>query len=105
MLGCLRGEINANEPVVEEKKNDAKTQPFARFETEDIRFMYCTEFIVQRSNDKDPALLMQFLSTIGDSAVVVDDEELIKVHVHTNEPGEVITKALGYGSLLRLMES
>ena len=73
---------------------------FAKFDTEaDIRFPYCTEFIVAKENDKSVELLRSYLSSIGDSAVVLDDEELIKVHVHSDRPGEVLTEALTYGSL------
>ncbi len=74
---------------------------FAKFDTEaDIHFPYCTEFIVQKDSEKSVDLLRSFLSSIGDSAVVLDDEELIKVHVHTDRPGDVLTEALTYGSLL-----
>ena len=74
---------------------------FTRFDTEeDIHFPYCTEFIVQKDNEKSVDQLRTFLSGIGDSAVVLDDEELIKVHVHTDRPGDVLTEALTYGSLL-----
>ena len=72
---------------------------FDKFETEDIRFTYCTEFIVAKENDKSVDLLRSFLNAIGDSAVVLDDEELIKVHVHSNQPGDVLTEALTYGAL------
>ena len=65
-----------------------KASAAGSFET-DIRFTYCTEFIVgrEKGNDRDPLLLRAFLETIGDCVVVVDDEEIIKVHVHTNDPG------------------
>ena len=65
-----------------------------------INFTYCTEFIVEKENDNDPAKLRAFLESIGDCVVVVDDEEIIKVHVHTNQPGDAITKGLTYGSLI-----
>ena len=73
---------------------------FTEFETEDILFTYCTEFIVGRQNDKSVDLLRDFLGSRGDSVVVVDDDELIKVHVHSNEPGVILTEALTFGSLL-----
>ena len=67
------------------------------FET-DIRFTYCTEFIVNRSvPDKDPMALRAFLESIGDCVVVVDDDEIIKVHVHTNDPGRALHEAIEYG--------
>ncbi|MBO5253040.1 MAG: DAK2 domain-containing protein [Clostridia bacterium] len=67
-----------------------------------ITFTYCTEFIVGRDPDvkTDPNELRMFLETIGDSVVVVDDDEIIKVHVHTEQPGDALTKGLTFGSLL-----
>ena len=73
---------------------------FSSFNTEDITFSYCTEFIISRENDLDPELLRTFLSELGDSLVLVDDEEIIKVHVHTNHPGTALEKALEYGSFV-----
>lgn len=65
---------------------------------EEIKFTYCTECIITKSSDsRDPASLRAYLETIGDCVLVVDDEEIIKVHVHTNNPGKVIEKALEYG--------
>lgn len=65
---------------------------------EEILFNYCTECIITKSQDsRDPASLRAYLETIGDCVLVVDDEEIIKVHVHTNNPGNVIEKALEYG--------
>ena len=73
---------------------------FADFDTDDITFTYCTEFIIQRENDNDPEKLRQFLSSLGDSLVLVDDEEIIKVHVHTNDPGKALHEAIDYGSFV-----
>ncbi len=73
---------------------------FSDFKTEDITFSYCTEFIISRENDKDPEQLRAFLSTLGDSLVLVDDEEIIKVHVHTNDPGTALHEAISYGSFV-----
>ena len=67
---------------------------------EEINFTYCTEFIVSKENDKEPSELRAYLETIGDCVVVVDDDEIIKVHVHTDAPGEAITKGLTFGSLV-----
>ncbi len=73
------------------------------FETE-ITFTYCTEFIVNRNPDcdKQPSDLRAYLETIGDCVVVVDDEEIIKVHVHTDHPGNAIENALTHGALVHL---
>ena len=73
---------------------------FSAFNTEDITFGYCTEFIVSREKEGDIPALRSFLNGMGDSLVLVDDEEIIKVHVHTNEPGTVLQKALEYGPLI-----
>ena len=73
----------------------------AEFETE-ITFTYCTEFIVKKAGETDPKLLRAYLETIGDSCVVVDDDDIIKVHVHTDHPGNAIEKGLTFGSLINL---
>ena len=97
MLCALRGEdVVAPEGGVEVK--DAAS--FDDFNTEDITFTYCTEFIISRENDLDPEKLRDFLSSLGDSLVLVDDEEIIKVHVHTNDPGKALHEAMDYGSFV-----
>ncbi len=73
----------------------------AEFEGE-ITFTYCTEFIVKKSGECDPNLLRAYLETIGDSCVVVDDDSIIKVHVHTDHPGKAIEKGLTFGSLINM---
>jgi len=65
-----------------------------------INFTYCTEFIIHKENDRDPAELRAFLETIGDCVVVVDDDEIIKVHVHTDNPGNALTCGLTFGTLV-----
>ena len=66
---------------------------------QDIEFAYCTEFIVGRDPKckLDPLSLRAYLESIGDCVVVVDDEEIIKVHVHTNHPGKALEEAIKYG--------
>lgn len=74
-------------------------------DTADIRFGYCTEFIinVEKHYDDDTELeFKSYLESIGDSIVVVSDEDVVKVHVHTNDPGLAIQRALTYGSLSRM---
>jgi len=74
---------------------------FESFETEDIRFAYCTEFIAEKKDRRrSVGKLRNFLQNIGDSAVVVDDDEIVKVHVHTNSPDRVLGEALKFGPLL-----
>jgi len=98
MLSALRGEdIVAPEGTGTDVKEAAD---FSDFDTDDITFTYCTEFIISRENDKDPEALREFLSSLGDSLVLVDDEEIIKVHVHTNDPGKALHEAMDYGSFV-----
>ena len=78
----------------------AQEATFSDFNTEDITFTYCTEFIIARENKLDPEKLRDFLSSLGDSLVLVDDEEIIKVHVHTNDPGKALHEAMDYGSFV-----
>lgn len=99
MLSALRGEdiVSPEAPVQTQVKDSAD---FSDFNTEDITFSYCTEFIVSRENDRDPEELRAFLSTLGDSLVLVDDDEIIKVHVHTNDPGAALHEAVSYGAFV-----
>ncbi len=98
MLLALRGEdIAVTATTGDETKDSAD---FSDFDTEDITFTYCTEFIISRENDLDPEKLRDFLSSLGDSLVLVDDEEIIKVHVHTNDPGKALHEAMDYGSFV-----
>ncbi len=101
MLAALRGQDI--EMPTEEQAGDVKdAADFSDFATEDITFTYCTEFIVSRQSEKDPEMLRSFLSGLGDSLVLVDDEEIIKVHVHTNQPGIALQEALEYGYLVKV---
>ena len=87
------------------KKSDKK--PVARtFEVtdnsaeneEEIKYSYCTEYIIEKKTGcKDAFMLRAYLETIGDCVVVVEDDEIIKVHVHTDNPGLAIQKALEFG--------
>ncbi len=97
---------SAAETTPEEEAASEATARNAAGELEDfdINFPYCTEFIVNRAEDcnTEPAELRSYLESIGDCVVVVDDEEIIKVHVHTDHPGNAIEKALTFGSLVKL---
>ena len=68
---------------------------------DDIKFGYCTEFIIMmpQENDKVEPELKAYLNSLGDCVVVVADDDIVKVHVHTNDPGLAIQKALTYGQL------
>ena len=97
MMCALRGEDIVAPETTAEVKDSAD---FSDFNTEDITFTYCTEFIIQRENNNDPEKLRAFLDSLGDSLVLVDDEEIIKVHVHTNDPGKALHEAIEYGSFV-----
>lgn len=74
-------------------------------DTADIKFGYCTEFIIlteKEFTDKDEHAFKEYLSSIGDSIVCVADDDVVKVHVHTNDPGLAIQKALTFGQLSRM---
>ncbi len=88
----VEGETPATAPA------ERKVSAAGSFDAE-ITFTYCTEFIVARDKDcdKDPLKLRAYLESIGDCVVVVDDEEIIKVHVHTNDPGKALSKGVEYG--------
>ncbi len=94
--GIIQAQNKSNASADEE---DSFKSIVAEFD-EVINFTYCTEFIVEKANDSDPADLRAYLETIGDCVVVVDDDEIIKVHVHTDTPGNAITCALTFGPLI-----
>ena len=104
-LAVLRGEAYVPETQPEEGGAPVEVHEradFSDFSTGEIAYAYCTEFICGRDNPRDPDELRSFLQTLGDCVVVVDDDEIIKVHVHTNVPGTVLTEALTYGPLLKV---
>lgn len=74
-------------------------------EAADIKFGYCTEFIIlleKEFTDDDEMEMKEYLTSIGDSLVVVADDDIVKIHVHTNDPGNALQKALTYGQLSRI---
>ena len=94
--------------IMIETSEEAKTEKAVvtnaagTYET-DIQFTYCTEFIVVKSDvNKDATKLRAFLESIGDCVVVVDDDSIIKVHVHTEHPGKALEEGILYGSLINL---
>ena len=102
-LEAMLSSMQGDDVVVPEGFSGSQAQEAANFDdfdTDEITFTYCTEFIIQRENDLDPEKLRDFLSSLGDSLVLVDDEEIIKVHVHTNDPGKALHEAIDYGSFV-----
>lgn len=104
MLSAFRGEERPNETASQDSaRSDGQidfNSAVARYD-EEIHFTYCTEYIVRKNSPgTDGAKLRAYLETIGDCVVVVEDEQIIKVHVHTDNPGLAITKALEFGSFV-----
>ena len=105
MLSVLRDGVvvEYEEEAYEQKETDDDFFRNAAAEFDSvINFTYCTEFIVGRDSEckEDPNDLRLYLETIGDSIVLVADDEIIKVHVHTEQPGNALQHGLAYGSLL-----
>lgn len=87
------------------KKSSAPAVKTAPQAEADIKFGYCTEFIIMLEKEYSEDIELEFkafLNSIGDSIVVVSDEDIVKVHVHTNDPGKAISRALTYGSLTKM---
>ena len=102
-LEAMMSSIQGEDVVIPEGAEAVQVKDaadFGEFDTGDITFAYCTEFIIDRENDKDPEDLRAFLNGLGDSLVLVDDDEIIKVHVHTNDPGAALSEAVKYGSFV-----
>ena len=102
-LEAMMSSLQGNDVVLAEGAEAVQVKDaadFGDFDTGDITFAYCTEFIIDRENDKDPEELRSFLNGLGDSLVLVDDDEIIKVHVHTNDPGAALSRAVEYGSFV-----
>lgn len=103
----LGKEVNFNEDRSSQaaKKSSSGEVNSKNIETADIKFGYCTEFIImleKHYNMETEREFKAYLESIGDSIVVVSDEDIVKVHVHTNDPGLAIQKALTYGSLTKM---
>ena len=98
MLSSLQGEDVVVPEGLQTEVNEQAS--FSDFDDEEINFTYCTEFIIDKNSDKDVEPLRAFLDSLGDSLVLVDDDEIIKVHVHTNDPGKALHEAIDYGSFV-----
>lgn len=110
LLEVMRGAIDGfmgkeiDYSVFEKSSSPSVTKISPQAEA-DIKFGYCTEFIILLESpvsEEEEHKFKEFLTSIGDSIVVVADEEIIKVHVHTNHPGQAIERALTYGALSRM---
>lgn len=107
ILEGLKGNVIELGDVVLSTKSEGGANGAARedIDTSDIKFGYCTEFIVNLNKeftDKDEEEFKEFLTSIGDSLVCVADDEVVKIHVHTNNPGLAIQRGLTFGELTNL---
>ena len=110
LLEVMRGAYDAfqgkeiNYSAIEASAGTKMVKPSEQAETE-IKFGYCTEFIIMLEKEftaKDETEFKAYLESIGDSIVCVADDDIVKIHVHTNDPGLAIQKALTYGQLSRM---
>lgn len=100
MLACLRGEIKAPTAAVQAGAAANESSAFDMFGTDEITYAFDTVYIVRKHEPNvDLTPLRAYLSSIGDSLVIGEDDEAFKVHVHTNIPGEALTKSQQYGTL------
>ena len=99
VMKAMHQALSKKVTAIEFKHTESKQRAnFEDFNTEDITFAFCTEFIVKKHNpDEDTSNFKSYLNTMGDSLVMIDDGEIIKVHIHTNEPHAVLGEALKYG--------
>ncbi len=104
--GAYEALISKKEYSLEETKesNMSDANVLGDFNTDDIKFAYCTEFFIKAKNttEKTENALKDFLEKIGDSIVVVSDEEIIKIHVHTNNPGKALERAITVGEVTNI---
>ena len=97
----ITGDIQINIKKPEVTPSETAFRALKNFNTEDITFGYCTEFIVDRKKEAhyDELAMREYLETIGDSIVAVSDDTFIKIHVHTDNPGLALQKGLEFGAL------
>lgn len=100
MLACLRGEVKAPTAAVQARVIVNENNAFDMFGTDEITYAFDTVYIVRKNEPNvDLTPLRAYLSSIGDCLVIGEDDEAFKVHVHTNIPGEALTKSQQYGTL------
>ena len=101
----LTGKEEIKEPVTSGGAAKAQTMSSEEIDTSQIKYGYCTEFIILLEKplpQEEVSRFREFLDSIGDSIVLVADDEIVKVHVHTNHPGQAFERALTYGQLSRM---
>ncbi len=96
---ALEGKPVAPEQGTEKMSNAPKAQAKVK---EDIKFLYCTEFLIQKTKERQATQFKAAIQSKGDCMLVIEDDEIVKVHIHTNHPGFVIEQALKLGELTNL---
>ena len=105
-LAILEGMFDAfrgikRERVIDDASEQNSAADFGAISDEEITFTYCTEFIAERRDkSRNVNRLREYLNSIGDSLVVVEDDDIVKVHVHTDEPNKALEQGLKFGPLL-----
>lgn len=105
VLGAMLDALSGKELIIPEESENIEGGASFADEDVDITFMYCTEYIITLSSEGkklEVSRLRALLESIGDCVVVVDDDEIIKVHVHTNNPDKALCEALKYGDLINI---
>lgn len=97
------GEIIAAEQAKNEKKPEQGSDAQKSVDTSNIKYMYCTEFIIEKNDESaDTLAFRRAIETKGDSMLVIDDDDIVKVHIHTNNPGYVLERAVKLGSMINI---
>ncbi|MCL2839285.1 MAG: DAK2 domain-containing protein [Defluviitaleaceae bacterium] len=112
LKGAMKAlEIQGDIELLEQAPDSVEGTHLGTINVDDIKFAYCTEFLVELTpaDKRKPGItqnaeeaLREYLPTIGDSVVVIEDEGLVKVHVHTNHPGKALEQSLKFGQLLNI---
>ena len=91
--------VEAESEKADKKADFISKGVFASTIDPDMKYFYCTEFLINKNEKASEVKLRAFLESVGDSVVVVDDDDIIKAHVHTDEPGKVLSAAITHGFL------
>lgn len=98
MRDAVKGDIKVDLEHIEQ----ATADELQRIVYEEITFQYCTEVAVKRTRDFNREELESFLQNIGDSVVIVEQDDVFRLHIHTNHPGEVLEKVLNFGEIMKV---
>ncbi|MBO5060318.1 MAG: DAK2 domain-containing protein [Clostridia bacterium] len=97
------GEVVTKNESEQPEETEQSTSAQQKIDTENIKFMYCTEFIVEKKDSSVNVLsFKKAIEKIGDSMLVIDDDDIIKVHIHTNNPGYVLECAVKLGAMINI---